>query len=451
MHALGYPQKLEVQELQISGVVPTSAVAGIDSTPLMRSLLPDIGANSEVRRDLFFEFSWRDSSSIKELTDGDSISLLLRLRVDSAFYAQNIFADSLPLVHAAQLVVRWRLVETIQNEEVSNISDSVQAQNWLNWIRNPGDSVVNNVSIALRSTNDSLLFELPKVLADSLHGARNRNLQRLSLQLWIAIPTAERVIRVFGEGASELNRPSLLVRRIVRHPIDSSLKETIRSHSFVPARTAQTGWRRNSDCIICVDLFGGLRESLLVELPKVDLDAAWDLQFGNALEKKPDNRWLVQRAIARIAVTPGNHGSELGYPLPIISSAVQEAIPEIGFARRIIGESPLIDSALIEAAGHPHLLFFSRDTIEIDITKAVRHYFNNRAFGIKPLLSWRLGLPMLRPKDFRAFNYLDESSNLVQVFLNRPAHARYNFQNRQNLAMDIRIFVTNSTMMVEAP
>jgi len=96
-------------------------------------------------------------------------------------------------------------------------------------------------------------------------------------------------------------------------------------------------------------------------------------------------------------------GSELGHPVPVL----------------VFNEEYRVDTAFVEAHGHPNLVFWQGDTLKLQVTRSLRSYVN--AANLPDTLSFTLmlGNPILNPKSPSFFS----SAN----FSSRPAYASYDF------------------------
>jgi len=126
-------------------------------------------------------------------------------------------------------------------------------------------------------------------------------------------------------------------------------------------------------------LHGGVRESLDVVLNANGIKTEKTVVFAQlVLQKSSDTK-----------------GSELEFPVPVY----------------VYNEEYKVDSAFIEAHGHPNLVFWEGDTLKLQVTKKLRHYApDTNTFGF----TLRLGNPMLNPKSFSFSNI-------------RPAYSSYDF------------------------
>lgn len=156
------------------------------------------------------------------------------------------------------------------------------------------------------------------------------------------------------------------------------------------ARVAQKT-KLTDDCSQC--LHAGVRESLVVSImDKINIDKA--VVFAELL-LYPERADIV--------------GSELGYPLPVyVYNSEREE------------ESYMVDTVYAKNYGHPNLVFREGDTLKLQVTKSMRK-------GLTDSLTLWLGYPVLLPQSSRFYDHYDENRNIVRVFADRPAYAKYDF------------------------
>lgn len=456
MRESGYPASTKIDVVRISGVRPDSVWLVRDTVPYVNSGTLSLGEGNGMRQELLLDLLTHDvdSSAIDWLQDGDSAWISLRLTLDSAFYAEMPQGDSLPFQEGLTVRFAWKLHSAMDEDRTDSLVLSDEDMDSLVRKVVAGTEVWDTASIPvtlnLEKKNSSFSLVLPDSLQKAFRAAKKGDFY---LQMRMRFERADRIYRIAGLNSRSSARPRLQFKRRMDDSSEtySGLKDSLGFY----ARYFQIGYTiENSASNIL--LHGGVPESLYVDFPEEVVWEAVKAQLQDSMLLRPDqiDSLLTSRFVLLASMDVQSDmskiPSELGIPLLVYSYSVVDtvdAVELIGFTEEYNTDyepRTMIDSLNIKSSGRSNTLFWSgRDTLQLQITNAVRYWLQSRYYGVRlrakmNISSW----PIREPKRFNTADYYDSDSTLVNVVSDFPAYSRWDLGTPESMSFGIRIWLT---------
>ena len=455
--ANGVPSTTRVVALSLDSVAPVSARTGLDSLPYQAQTTGSLGQTNGTRQELFLTMMVTDTVAHKWLDSVSGSWSALQLALDSGFYAAGYTGHALPLTDEVVARFSWKIMSDMtitQKDSVLNTLDS----NWWKVLREQvrgnvqWDTASASYSLNLTTVKAPIRLRFPEALQTALQGASGM----FHLQLRVTLQSASRVYRVNGPNSHLDVTPQLLfVRPIVdttgANPDSTKTYVALADSTLSKVRMAQVGFITET-CSDCLVLHGGMRESLLVEIPGPLVWEALKQKLGDSLLQHPgqtDSLYLDQFVLMASIDIPsdtGSTGSEMGYPVPVLAYSPLAAQPQSGTLAAVVTETRIIDTAEVLATGHSNLLYYpAHDTLQIQVTQGFRHWLEAARMGTPLRTSLRLGRPMVSPKEYHSTDYTTingtDTTN-VQIYSKYPSHSRWNLGSPESLRFRVRLWLT---------
>lgn len=438
------PLLTDVASLVIDDMVPFGVQTGLDSTPTNADSLGVLGFTNGIQQDLFLQIASSDTSALSFVRTADSSSASLRLTLDSNFYS-SYNKTSFPVEDSIVASFAWKLTSDLSSDQIKEIL-SMAGSEWrdsmLSVVRTGKDWQTADTTTVLKlaKKNSYMELPLPAKFLENLQSAHGK----FHVDLRISLQNASGIYRIFGP-AVYASLPRLILKGRTAQDTAVRIYSGLSDTTDVWMRMAQSAIiteTASSDVI----LHGGVNESLMVNIPT---EAIWKALQKNRLPNQTDsifNENMVLLAILDLPTTPDTLGSELGLSVPVLSYAYLDSITlaAAGLTNTRITESRRIDTTDIQKNGRANLAFYTeRDTVEIQITQAMRHWlqvgrFDKAKLQIGLRLNWQ---PLWAPKDYHSVDYTNDADSTVEVYANHFAYTRWNLGAEQALRARLRVWL----------
>ncbi|HSQ41474.1 MAG TPA: hypothetical protein VLM37_04255, partial [Fibrobacteraceae bacterium] len=382
------PVTVGVQEVEVSHLKPMSMSVGIDTLPFSATVTGGLGAAMNTRQELFLDMMVLDDDALDWYQDDSSSWMDVLLTLDSTFYLQMAVGDSMPLYDGITVHVGWKLDTNLSDDDLDSLED-MKDTTWRRGLLNTvlrGTETWPETSYAQVLKLDSVLGSVSIALPDTLQQLLRQTSGEFRLQLHLVFDHATRVYRFQGPGSDMDGEPEL---RIFRYEDDtvSQYDELDDDSTDYLNRMAQVGYDLEM-CDTCLVLHGGIRESLLVELPTDSIWAALVRTLGDslmndsaALDSLIGDR-IVLLAKMDIVSDTSMDNSELGLPTPVRAYAQTDTLEVAGVTGSLLTELLRYDTTDVKTNGYPNLLFLpERDTLQIQISRSLRYWLQSAHYG----------------------------------------------------------------------
>lgn len=408
----GMPSSYKVQTVTVNDLTPVSAEVFRDSFPKSAWVYGLIGAANGMSYDASLDFGL-DSAFLDTLNDADSAVSYLHLRLYDSYYGANYLSSNFfPIKEDLTFNVSWVVSEKITREEVENLSkvanDSTWAKELLSW--KPKSSADTTISISINRTTkngsitamDSLLtFDMPKALVDEVR--KNRGNRRL--QLRVSASSATHIYRFYGAGHVKYYPQLFFVAKGKKD----------HAKAFSPQRAA-TVYVNHEDCSDCLILHGDATyDSMLVEFPSKPIMKALSDFYGDEFPNTFGDSNDVRQAVVMAEVTffrdDSKGKNEHGFPIMVLASSyVDSADTSV-----LYSEAYKLNRKLIDASGHPNMVFHEGDSLTLQVTAGMRDFINRASDGRTFKMQMRLGRSVVLDKDSTYSNHLYTKTDTVEL------------------------------------
>ncbi|NLB63107.1 MAG: hypothetical protein GX801_03245 [Fibrobacter sp.] len=428
-----YPTTYKTEHAKIA--LQAQGRVNFDSLPFQASVIGAVGSDFGSTQQAWYMVITNDTISPNVLKGADSVQSFLKLRLDSLFYKENVIS---PLFSEDSITVElsWSNPQEIsksQRDSVRNINDSI----WFNYlftdfVRGSKAQKFTQKVLAPAKVQDSLMIPLPTELSAALATQKSR----LQFVLGVNIPEAERIYRF--SGPSNVKNPPCFSYKAFYGEDSVYYRRSLKDS--VQMRGAQSSSLENPGENLVIH--GGVRETLWVELPGSEIMRVLDsISPRSETSDSIDAHRFVLMAQLELAAPSDPQGGELSMPLPVLAAA---QIPATVLSDTMtLPEAMILDSLNIKESGHSNLLFYHRDTINLQITETLRHFVQVADFGINPEFSLTLGRPMLSPKEVHNSDYRDSDTSWVRIYSNFPSYASWELGKSANLDVNLHIWWVN--------
>jgi len=421
----GMPSTYKMQKVNVNLNV-ASAEVFLDSTPKSADAQSPLGRFSNIAHDLYMDIALTpDTNFLRNLRNSDSASATLLLFWDKGFYFGDDYpADSLFTSEDVDFTVSW-ILDVCESgnalDSITNIGDTTWYKS-LHWEK---FASADTSATFTMSKNDSTLFlHLPSALVDSLKTVKKGSIH---LQMRLSAPEAKRVFRFYGDGT--LNAP------IMSLFADSSI-------SFYPFRMADVV-RNMEECAECLILHGGVRDSMVVEIPSEPIMKALSEFYGDEFPftegDKNDVRQSVVLAELTMARDDSQGSNEMGLPIQVVvGSFVDSANTTV---RRM--ENYRLNNDVILERGHQNLVFHEGDSLTLQLTIGAKEMLNKARDGRSLKFMMRLGYPFLQEKDTNYVTYATANGDTNYVFSSYLDYARYDFSSSFEKPVSLKLWLAS--------
>lgn len=445
----GMPSTYKVQKLDIGGIRVASAEVGFDSAPILASSIAVLGNYSKVSHDVVFEFAFAPSADFKSVFKAaDSAQSYLILYWNRNVYSdknyKDIYAtgefpqDSLPNDSDVKLSFSWKIDVIHGNKALKNIQ-SISDSTWLHsldWDSAPSaDTTLDIVYTRDAATVDRdtvfpyVRIDMPSAFVDSLNALDTGTVY---LQLRVSAPEAKHVYRFFG--SSQAYVPTFYM---------DAKKDSTGKNRYIsaPSLRAATVQKSNEDCPECLVIHGGVRDSLVVEVPSEPIMKALSEFYGDEFPftegDKNDVRQSVVLAELTMARDDSQGSHELGRPIQVVfGSYVDSANTSV--CRM---ESYRLNNQVISSEGHQNLVFHDGDSLTIQLTLGAKNLLNKAADGHPLKFVMYMGFPFLQEKDTTYATYKTDDGDTVYLRLGYYDYARYDFSTSFEKPVSLKLWM----------
>ncbi len=462
----GLPNNYNVQEVTVNDLTPISADAFLDTAPVNAKVIGLLGARSGLSHDVVFDFAI-DSALVAKIQNKDSAATFLYLHLLESFYGdKHLPSGYLPIKENLKINASWIISEKMSKNDVENlrdIKDSIwfhELESWtpqnkadttLSVTIDMVDSVVYGVSVTV--LNEPLVtIELPKALVNDI--LKKPGYRRLQLRL--SVPEASNLYRFYG-SANEEFQPQF-------HVVE---KGTLNNLTCFAAHSAEliSVQEKCSDCVV---LYGGdnVYDSLVVEFPSKPIMKALSDFYGDEFPYTVGDSNDVRQAVVMAELTffrdDSKGESELGLPVMVVASSYVDSVD----ASVLRGERYKLNRPLINASGHPNMVFHEGDSLSLQVTIGMRNFINKASDGRTFKMAMRLAQSILLPKDssYRYFVrqdtiYKDQDKKEIKLIktdtipVNFPYsdYARYDFTSIRNKPATLKLWLASKRGDKTAP
>lgn len=423
----GLPDSYSVETLEINNLNVLSSRTFLDSVPRSANVNAVLGHQANMNHDLVFEFAFVDSAFFADLKKSEAPASLIALYYLHSFYgSKKLPSGMLPIKEELNIKVSWKL-DAGDNEafvdSVGDVSDSSWYNSLLSW--KADGSADTTYSMSLRAKDSLILLNLPKALTDDLKKMK----KACHLQLRLSIPEASHLYRF--NGAETKFAPILQIKTVS----DTNYKE------MYPYRMAGVVTNEET-CSDCVVLHGGAFDSMVVELPASRIMEALSEFYGDEFPYTEGDGFDVRQAVILaeliFARDDSNGESELGLPIQVVVGSFVDSLGKEVLKR----ENYKVNRKLVNASGHPNLVFFDGETLTLQTTYGLRDFINRAHDGRNFKMMMRLGFPMLAPMDSLYMDYYSkDTKDTVYRFFDYFDYARYDFTSMMNKPATLKLWL----------
>jgi hypothetical protein len=389
----GMPSSYKVQTVTINDLKPISAEVFRDTLPENARYRGVFGATPGMTHDVYFDFRI-DSTFMATLNNADTIKSVLYMRLLDAFYNTDHFLSNLlPIEEDIKIDVSWILSDKLSKkeyEDLENIKDSVWFHELESW--NPQKSADTILTFSLKAASKGDSLENPLLTID-MPGAfvkefRNKPGYR-RLQMRLSAPEAENAYRFYGSDHINYYPQFHLV---------AVKKDSMENPSHRPVRSALLASYREN-CKDCLVLHGGYYDSLVVEFPSKPILKALSEFYGDEFPYMVGDKNDVRQAVVMAEMTFSRDDSkgenELDLPIVVLASSYADSADTV--VHRM--EKYKVNRPRVQESGHPNMIFYSGDSLSLQVTKGMRDFINRASDGRSFKMALRMDQSVLLPKD----------------------------------------------------
>lgn len=426
----GMPSNYKVQTVTVSGLKPVSVKAYKDTLPKNAYDRGILGAAEGISFDAVFDFAI-DSSFLAKVANADSALSYLELRLADDFYrATDLPSEIHPIEEDLKIDVSWILSEKLTKKEykkLPDISDSVWFDELESW--KPQNSADTTVSVSLARKDSILLLKMPHDIVDDIRESTGNR----RLQLRISAPEASHIYRFRGPKHSAYSPYFRL---------DACVEDSCKYYAYMPMRAA-VFTINHEDCSDCLVLHDGTYDSLVVELPSKPIMKALSDFYGDEFPYSVGDSNDVRQAVVMAEVSfyrdDSNGENELGFPIQVLASTYIDSA-ELVICR---SEDYLVDVARVLEKGHPNMVFYTGDSLTLQVTKGMRHFINKAADGRNFKMMLNLGSSVILDKDTLFYDRVNADNDTTHVFFPAIDYARYDFSALKDKAATLKLWLAS--------
>jgi hypothetical protein len=422
----GLPLNYKVETLTIEGIEPSSVKSYFDDYPYSANGRAVLGTSFDLNHDLFLDFAFRNENFFSEFSSDDSASGQLEFYLLKEFYTSEslTFDDSLPIKENLTLSYSWVLSTGSGNRFVDSIA-GITNSSWYSKLDSWEEAVFDTVfSLNIVSYDSLVIFPIPKDLIQAMKKVGDA----CRLQLKISAKETSNLYRL--NGASTPFRPVLLLK---------GSNNTYSSNS--PFRMAAKSSYINEVSDSQVLHGGGLRESLIVELPKEKIMTALSEFYGDEFPftegDSMDVRQMVVLAEVKIPLQEGTSKNTLNKPIQMVVASMIDSLGEE--SRKM--EAYKINSDLVKAEGHPNMIFNELDTLSLQVTYGLRDFINKASDKEDFRFMVRLGYPVLQPNDPAYTDYINTEGDSIYFFFSHFDYVYYDLAPSLEKPMTLKLWL----------
>lgn len=423
----GLPQNYKVETLDINGLKPVSATSYLETSPYSANYQALLGTSFDLNHDLFMDFAFRDENFFTGFTSDDSARGQLEFYLLNDFYNSTslTFKDSLPIKKSITLSYSWKLNTGSQNKYVDSIG-TITDSSWYNEIDSWDEETLDTTySIEIDNYDSLVVLPIPSALVKVMQKVSDA----CRLQLKISAKQSSSLIRINGSlsGAPPILR----------------LKGQSNTYTGVsPFRMAtKTDFLEESNKQLLVLHGGGLRESLIIELPKEKILTALSEFYGDDFPyiegDSVDVRQLVVLAQIKIPLVEKGNKNTLNKPIQMVVSSF---VDSLGEDKRKV-ESYKLNTEQIPVTGHPNLVFNGLDTLALQVTYGMRDFINKASKNDNFRFLVRLFYPVLQPYDDAYTDYVNEDGDSIYFFLDHYDYVYYDLAPSLEQPMTLKLWL----------
>lgn len=427
----GFTQNFNVLQKSWVDYPVVSAEIGHNDLPFSATNAGALGELLNSRQELFLRLASQDTSFSAWAAQDTSADWFLVLHPDTSFYNYFPAGKKFPVSDTVLVRYTWNFYGGMKDagwDSLNGVSDSV-------WYEEMGALSQNAEAhdslwhvIALDSLLDSMLIPLPKTLAQSI-SAQKEDFWYLDLN--ISLGESQQIYRV-GGPAGNMRWPMIQANRVV----DGALKSRCLADSLITERMAQGGYRDEEDPSRLV-LHGGMRESLLVELP-TEAIAQWLRSQSNYLSGQDEDSLNVEQFVLmaqiRFPSDTSDENNEVGIPVAVVISGLIDTIAKAGVEGNLLVESTVPDTSDIKKNGLMNLLYYQRDSVTFQMTETMRHYVQSMDYGSRLRFALRLGRPVWKPH---------ETAYADSIYASYSSYSRWDLGHKDSLRLNVHLWIAD--------
>ncbi len=438
----GMPDSYKVQVITIENLKAENVSSNWYGKPRLvsDSIYANFGRKSNVVHDVVFDFVFAERKSYisDTLNASDSTACSLLLYGDRTLYSSKSFPkDSLPIKEEMDVTVSWKLELSDKEKLIDNIIKSNPLK-WVDSLSNdwtPDASGDTTFSVSLVHADSVMVFPLPSALMEALKKMKHVT----HMQLRLSAPNAKNLLRIqsygsFMQGKDKITRPPSL-------GVYTSLSG--RSRIYASFRMANL-ISNKEECEDCPVLHGGVRDSLVLEIPAEPiLNAVYDFYSGDTLAVKGngmDVRQTIVLAELTMARDDAKGNNEFGLPIQVVvGSYLDSADTSIRHM-----ESYRLNKDFIYAEGHKNLVFTDGDSLTLQVSQGVKELVNKGDAEGSLKIMMKMGFPLLNAKDSAyTATAVAEGDTTNKTFFTQFDYARYDFSAAVENPMRLKLWMAS--------
>lgn len=443
----GIPNTYKVHAVTVSDLMASSAEVFLDSAPMSADIHAILGKTSNVRHDLAMDFAFKtDTTFLKKMKASDSSGIELTLRLMTHLYWSKYYPkDSLKEDEQLDLKLSWRVESSDKGrfkDSLWNVSDSTWYESLSDWEdASSADTTIKIPLAKLAAKKDSCVrITMPRAFVEDLF-----SLQKYShIQLKLSLPEASKIYRFYGQDTQFAPFITFFYKDSKEGPI------ILKNPPYSPYRMADV-LTNEEDCKECLVLHGGVRDSLVVELPPEPILKALSDFYGDEFPVSQKEAFDVRQYVILAQLTMARDDSkgshELGLPIQVVSGSYIDSAGTLVRRR----ENYRLNDSLIVREGHPNLVFHDGDSLSIQLTYGLRDFINRAQDGRSVKFIMLLGRPYAQEKmtTFQDTVVLDTSANgtikkdTIPQYLSHMDYARYDVGSVLESPMTLKIWLAS--------
>lgn len=422
----GLPSNYKVEVLTISDIEPSSAISHLDEYPYSGGLRAVLGTSFDLNHDLFLDIAFKDEDFFSGYSSDDSARGQLEFYLNKNFYSSKelTYKDSLPMKEELTLSYSWVLNTGSGKEFVDSIG-SIYDTTWYRSVNSWDNEVFDTVySVKIENFDSLVIFRIPEALVKAMQEVENA----CRLQLKISAKESGRLYRLNGSLSGQ---PPVLRLK--------GSNGTLTSVS--PFRMAIKSSFINEGDYSKVLHGGGLRESLVIELPKEKIMSALSSFYGDEFPyvegDSIDVRQLVVLAEIKIPLVEDQSKNTLNKPIQMVVRSNIDSLGENILKKEVYK----INSDLVKEQGHPNMVFNGSDTLSLQITYGMRDFINRASRQDDFRFVIHLDFPVLRPNDPLYSNYINEDGDSIRFNFSHFDYVHYDLAPSLEQSMNLKLWL----------
>ena len=453
----GMPSSYKVQTVTVGDLNPLSADVYRDTLPENARVRGLFGAVSGMSYNAFFDFKLE--KFLDTLNAADSAKSYLHLRLLDSYYTDaSVPSKMFPIEEQLKVHVSWIVSEKMgdgEYKDLENVTDSAWFHELESW--NPKYSADTTISVSIKRKTDKngkmvldslssyLTIDMPKDLVEDVRKSKGNR----RLQLSLSAPEASHIYRFYG-SAYQTYHPQLVMEAMGKKQY---------AKSYAPMRSARV-YSNREKCSDCLVLHGGVYDSLLVEFPSKPILKALSDFYGDEFPYTVGDSNDVRQAVVMAEVTfdrdDSKGQSELGLPLMVVVGTYMDSVDVPVFRGEQYAK---LNKPLINASGHPNMVFHEGDSLSLQVTYGMRDFINRASDGRTFKMVMRLGKSVVFDKDStyrdRVLTKADTieiangnvikgaSGDTLQVFFSDVDFARYDFSTIKSKPATLKLWLAS--------